>query len=182
MALLRPGWEKDYYGCPPVHECLCVGRVIAHEGLPDGKFNLLLQGMSRARVISERTCAGEWGAYRVAMLEEISEVPADPEQHRSQRQMLRRLFETTALKDLTITPALAALFEDPVPSSRLIDALAFSLVQDVEAKQRLLEEFDVGARGQLLLRELMSLVRRLEAAAVKQARGGRCWPPEMGEN
>jgi uncharacterized protein len=182
LALLRPGWEKDYYGSPPVYKCLCAGRIVAHERLPDGTYNLLLQGASRARVISERLCAGEWGAYRLAMLEEIPEVPADAEEQCSQRQMLRRLFETTALKDLTITPALAALFEDAVTSSRLVDALGFTLVQNVEAKQRLLEESDAGVRGQLLLRELMALARRLEATAVKQAKGGRCWPPEMGEN
>jgi uncharacterized protein len=182
MALLRPGWEKNYYACPPIYDCLCAGRIIAHERLPDGKFNLLFQGMARARLIAERTCTGEWGAYRLAVLEEIPEVSADPDQQSAQRQMLRRLFETTALKDLTITPALASLFEDPVPSSRLIDALTFTLVQDMEAKQRLLEEPDAGVRGQLLLRELMELARRLEAAAMKDAKGGRCWPPEMGEN
>jgi Lon protease-like protein len=182
MALLRPGWEKDYYGHPPIYDCLCAGRIIAHERLPDGKFNLLLQGIARARVISERPCIGEWGAYRLARLAEIPEIPVTPEQQSVQREMLRRLFETSALKDLTITPALAALFEDSVPATRLIDALSFSLVQDMEAKQRLLEEADVDARGQLLLRELMALARRLEAMTVKQTKGCRCWPPELGEN
>jgi hypothetical protein len=52
----------------------------------------------------------------------------------------------------------------------------------MEAKQRLLEEADVDARGQLLLRELMALARRLEAMTVKQTKGCRCWPPELGEN
>src|SRR3954468_5096702 len=54
MALLMPGWEQDYYGCPAIHRRLCVGRVIAHEQLADGKYNLLLQGVMRADVVSEQ--------------------------------------------------------------------------------------------------------------------------------
>ena len=48
MALLRPGWEKNYYGTPAVHDMLCVGKIIAHEQLEDGKYNLLLHGITRA--------------------------------------------------------------------------------------------------------------------------------------
>jgi uncharacterized protein len=182
MALLKPGWENDYHGNPPIYDRVCAGRIIAHEELPDGKFNLLLQGIARARVVSEHSCFGEEGAYRVASLCEIHEQPAPPDQQETQRRMLRRLFEESALKDLTITPALAALFEDPVPSARLIDALAFTLVQDVHIKQRLLEESDAAARGELLLRELMALAGRLSQSAVKHGSNSSNWPPVQGEN
>src|SRR5262249_18430669 len=42
MALLKPGWEKHYYACPAIHDTACVGRIIAHERLDDGKYNLFL--------------------------------------------------------------------------------------------------------------------------------------------
>lgn len=179
MALLMPGWEKSYYGSPAIHERLCAGRIIAHERLEDGKYNLLLQGVARARVVEERPCMGEWGMYRMARLEEVAEVAGSPAHQALQRRVLQQLFEKTALKELTVTPALVPLFEESVPPGRLIDGLAFALVQDVEAKQRLLEESDVGLRGELLLRELVALAGRLSKAGAGGCGG---WPPEVGVN
>src|SRR3954453_8232575 len=53
MALLHPGWERDYYSKPAIDPVVCVGRILSHERLPDGKYNLLLQGEARARVVRE---------------------------------------------------------------------------------------------------------------------------------
>ena len=82
-----------------------------------------------------------------------------------------------ALGDAPERTALATLFEEDVPLSRLIDGLAFSLVQDCALKQQLLEEANVGLRGELLLRELIALAGRL--GPVKQPAG---WPPQPGLN
>jgi Lon protease-like protein len=180
LGLLKPGWEKDYYSCPSFYPRVCVGRVIAHELLPDGKYNLLLQGMARAQVVSQEKRDGDWGIYRVATLEPVAEVASTAAHEKLQRRVLQQLFGRTALKDLTVTPALSALFEDSVPTSRLIDGLAFSLVQDVAAKQRLLETEAVGARGEMLLQELVALAGRL--GPVAEGAKERAWPPEMGVN
>src|SRR4051794_8696910 len=55
MALLRQGWEKSYYGRAEVEPVVCVGTILSHEKLPDGKYNFLLQGHARARVVKELT-------------------------------------------------------------------------------------------------------------------------------
>src|ERR1700759_4372768 len=48
MALLRPGWEKNYYARPTLDPVVCVGTIVNHERLRDGRYNLLLQGHTRA--------------------------------------------------------------------------------------------------------------------------------------
>src|SRR6185503_6398161 len=53
MALLRPGWEKCYYGRPAIEPVVCIGKILSHERLPDGKYNFLLQGEARARIVRE---------------------------------------------------------------------------------------------------------------------------------
>src|SRR5256885_15605887 len=53
MALLTPGWEKQYYSRPEIAPVVCVGRIISHEKLPAGKYHLLPQGETRARLIQE---------------------------------------------------------------------------------------------------------------------------------
>ena len=49
LVLLRPGWEADYEGRPPVFPVACLGHVVADKQLPDGRYNLLLRGLSRLR-------------------------------------------------------------------------------------------------------------------------------------
>ena len=50
MALLKEGWEHDYYGNPPIFEVGCLGRLVSVQRLPDGRANILLQGLSRYRI------------------------------------------------------------------------------------------------------------------------------------
>src|SRR5688500_2705738 len=79
MALLKPGWEKSYYGRPAIEPVVCVGRILSHEKLPDGKYNFLLQGVQRARIIRERDDTGRPGdetPYRTAQLQPLEETPA----------------------------------------------------------------------------------------------------------
>ncbi len=50
MVLLKEGWEQDYYGNPPVFEMGCVGRLVSVQPLPDGRYDILLQGLHRFEI------------------------------------------------------------------------------------------------------------------------------------
>lgn len=53
MALLKDGWESDYYGNPAIYSTLCVGRIMSVQPLPDGRSNILLQGLERCEIQQE---------------------------------------------------------------------------------------------------------------------------------
>ncbi|MFW5878732.1 MAG: LON peptidase substrate-binding domain-containing protein, partial [Myxococcota bacterium] len=53
VVLLRPGFERDYQGCPPVYEVAGAGRIRKAQRLPDGSFEILLRGSERVRVLEE---------------------------------------------------------------------------------------------------------------------------------
>jgi Lon protease-like protein len=53
MALLKEGWESDYYGNPPIFPLGCVGRLMNVQPLPDGRSNILLQGLERYEIQEE---------------------------------------------------------------------------------------------------------------------------------
>src|SRR4029078_1195439 len=53
MALLKDGWEADYYGHPPVFPLGCVGRLASVQPLADGRSNILLQGRERFEIREE---------------------------------------------------------------------------------------------------------------------------------
>jgi Lon protease-like protein len=74
MTLLRAGWETDYDGRPPIYPVGCAGSVERCDSLPDGRFNIVLRGLSRFRVIEERS--GE--PYRLASVEPLSDAEGAP--------------------------------------------------------------------------------------------------------
>ena len=53
MALLKAGWEDDYYGNPPVFSLGCIGRIENVQLLADGRSNVILHGLSRYDIEEE---------------------------------------------------------------------------------------------------------------------------------
>lgn len=179
MALLKPGWEKDYYGFPEIHATVCVGKIVTHEKLADGKYNLLLQGVARAVV--ERECREK---YRSGMLRPLRDhIPHDVGDALCDcRNRLRALFRETPLGRLSTAPAVLEMLDGSLSIWNIVDVLAFSMLREPCEKQRILEEPDVVKRGDLL-------IARLEDLARLPAEIGRCerrpiknvfqWPPSM---
>ncbi|MCG3136568.1 MAG: hypothetical protein HJJLKODD_00402 [Phycisphaerae bacterium] len=72
MALLQEGFEPKYCSHQaPIHPMLCLGRIMRHEQLPDGRYNILLQGVSRVRILEEQYDR----SYRRALLETVETPP-----------------------------------------------------------------------------------------------------------
>src|SRR5438876_24312 len=91
LALLQPGWEKSYYGKPEIEPVVCVGQILSHERLPDGKYNILLQGELRARIVRELS---DDKPYRLVQLQPIEQIPAMEIDLEDQRRRLLELFST----------------------------------------------------------------------------------------
>jgi len=156
MALLRPGWEKDYYGRPAIEPVVCVGKILSHERLADGRYNFLLQGQARARVMREAPRGDE--PYRLAELTKLEELPASEAEMAGLRRRLAALFERDAY-----VAAIAGgmqfremLADGGLPTEVVADLLAFSVlpVEQVGFKQSLLAEGDVAARVQRIVQAL----------------------------
>ena len=73
MALLKEEWEHDYEGNPPVFSLGCVGRIKKIQLLPDGRSNLILQGLQRYEIEEELFDA----PYRKARITVRSRTPYD---------------------------------------------------------------------------------------------------------
>src|SRR5579871_1913359 len=74
MVLLRPGWERDYEGRPPVYPIGCSGVITHVERLADGRYNIVLRGVERFRVLEEDHAK----VYRRAVVEPLREPPLEP--------------------------------------------------------------------------------------------------------
>ena len=133
MALLKAGWETDYYGNPPVFSMGCVGRLANVQPLADGRSNILLQGLERFEI--ER----EWydKAYREATISLTvrgTETSLDP----TVRQRLFTILESYLLSRDDV-PTCQELFREEVGDVIVVNTLSTYLECTPLEKQFLLE-------------------------------------------
>src|SRR5882672_4740984 len=69
MVLLKPGWEGDYEGRPAIYPIGCSGVVTHAERLADGRYNVVLRGLERFRIVEEN----HERHYRRAMVDPLAE-------------------------------------------------------------------------------------------------------------
>jgi Lon protease-like protein len=95
ISLLKPGFEADYEGRPPIYPIGCAGVISQSQRTPDGRYNIVLHGLERFRVASEL----EGGAYRRAHVESLPEPVGEAERRliRAERPRIEALL-LTALK------------------------------------------------------------------------------------
>lgn len=147
MGLLRPGWERDYHHKPCIEPVVCIGTILTHEKLPDGKYNFLLQGHTRARVVRELGDGAAGGKpYRLATLEPIAESGVMDADLQGERDHLARMFEHGRLAALPTATQFREILAGPLPTSDVADLVAFNLLEDVSLKQSLLSDGDVRGR------------------------------------
>jgi Lon protease-like protein len=157
MVLLRPGWEGDYDGRPPVFPIGCAGVITHHERLPDGRYNIVLRGLEKFRIDDEDRAK----AYRMAHIEPLLEpIPAaDRDEIRASRQKLESLLVPQPAgrgADARLPPAMSD--ED------LVNTLAQYMDFEPLEKQALLERDGVLARCRSLIEllEIKMMVSRKE--------------------
>lgn len=174
MATFRgPAWKEQYHGRPPLRPAVCVGQIIEHERLPDGRFNLLLQGVCRARILHEMPPTDDT-LYRLAMLEPVGvEEEASPIVDAFRERLADMLASGPLAKHTKSGPIVECLKNDRFPTPVIMELVSFLLVGDTEARYALLEEADADRRVALLERELGDLETLLRKALAQKPED---WP------
>jgi len=157
MALLRAGWEKSYYGKPVIEPVVCVGQILSHEKLPDGKYNFLLQGLVRARIVRELQTDRP---YRVAELQRLEIVPAMEIDLEDQRRRLTEAFLSTPLGSSGAGRQFSQIVKSHLPTVDVADLVAFTFLEDAAVKQSVLAEIDVRTRVERIVTELEAVARK----------------------
>jgi uncharacterized protein len=162
VVMLRPGWEKDYQGRPPVHSVAGAGEVIQAEALADGRYNVLLDGRARVRILDEDGPEGR--LYRVARVQRLADRGPNPDDRTFQGRLqeLRaahaRLLLALGQSHPDVVGRLTVAGASP---GAVIDRIVSAVVPDAEVRQRVLETVDVSERLDLAvgaLSELLTMV------------------------
>lgn len=171
MVLLRPGWEHEYEGRPPIYPIGCSGVMTHVERLPDGRYNIVLRGVERFRVVHEE--AGR--SYRRALVEPVPDrAPTDSDRAEIRRYRTRlEALLAPVVERAAPSEASTHASEPRIPAAMsdedLVNALAQYLDLEPIEKQALLEH-------DTLCRRAASLVDLLE---MKSMASRNSWTPNL---
>lgn len=165
IVLLRDGWEQDYYSSPAVHDVACVGSIENYEELEEGKYNIVLAGRERVRLLREL----QQSPYRLAEVEQLEDEPCDDQAAEivRRRNHIAALF-TRFTELVTKNEYRAAEFVPQLGFEALVNMVASMLTLPARHKQELLEMDQVTQRCDTLIPllrkqlEVLLLVRGYE--------------------
>jgi len=150
MVLLRPGWEREYEGRPPVYTVGCSGVLTHVERMADGRYNLVLRGLERFRIVEE----DHGRSYRRVSIEPLPETRLSADDRAAIRNQRSKL-------ESMLSPAVERAGGDyRTPSAMsdedLVNALAQYLDLEVLEKQALLQQPSLRTRAAALV-ELLEM-------------------------
>jgi Lon protease-like protein len=157
LAMLAPGWERDYRGSPPFHPIGCLARFEEVEWLPNDCYDLKLLGLMRVRF--DRTVRDyPYRACRVQPLPQAPHGEDDPLVMLERRALLdayarmARRHEAEGSPPLTIGEGLS--FES------VVNAVCMAIAAPPSEKMMLLELDSVVERSRRAREWLESRLRR----------------------
>ena len=156
MVLLQPKYQTNDEDRPPVFAVGCAGVITHAEPLGDWRFNIVLRGIERFRIMGEDSGT----AYRIARIDGLPELVSD--EHRTELRRLRPRLEAllaAAVERAGSEPR----FPPAIPDEDLVNALA----QHLELEP--LERQGVAGTG----RRARPLPRTDRVAANERDRAGR---------
>ncbi len=187
MALLVPGWETKLKGKPAIGDIVCIGRIISHTPTDDGRHNILLAGIRRARILEELEVDTAFRQARVEILKDYCPEEFESELDRY-RQTLLNVFRSMIPEEALNSKTFGDLLTQQLPLGILTDIVGYALSLPPLIKQELLGESNVIARYELLLKHLnpedSNSESSLQPPDSRGAPPGRSsdFPPRFSEN
>jgi uncharacterized protein len=176
MALLEPGWETDYDSRPPIAPYGCLGKVVAHNRLEDGRYNVLLLGVERVRIVEELDPLRSFRQAKVEIIEDRYDFQSKSELKRIQDTLLSAFREHLPCA-CQQPEQLQEMLSRHLPLGPLTDLAAYALPLDLEVKQKLLAERRVSVRAEIMLQQVAALAGAAGPTPAKLA-----FPPRFSDN
>lgn len=158
-------WKTNYHGRPALKPAVCIGQIVQHEKQADGCYNVLVQGVCRARVIEES--APEQGRlYREATLEPVGIEEGEESKLYGVRERFRQLLTDGPLTRLAAAEIMVEKIDDEeIPTGVILDLVSFAIPARRDVRYRLLAEGDAGERAEHIEKEMLHLAHVLKVAS-----------------
>ena len=157
---------------PPVHNTVCVSKVIAHKELDDGCFNLLVVGVKRAKIVRELPVEQPYRMAEVSIVED--ELPHSASEIAELRnQLIANCKNLGLFGKLSHQLDLEKVVQSQIDVGMLVDLISFSADLNCLQRQSVLELGNVELRLKTLIKFLSS---------DKDASPQQKFPPDFSNN
>lgn len=173
MALLLPGWEAEYDGRPAIDPYVCLGRIMSHAPAKDNRYNILLGGIARAKVVEELPVKHSYREAKLEILEDIEPDENDPDVARLHGELVEA-FRRFVPEEVLAEKQLSDVLDKHTNLGTLTDLVSYSLPLELSFRQFLLAEIDVLQRTRMLLDQL---IRQGD-----ESNEDRKFPPDFSDN
>ena len=158
MVLLQPGYEEEYNGSPDIHPLGCAGSLEQSNKHDDGKYDIVLRGQSRFRIVRE---VGDtlYRQAKVELLHNVNDQSIDPSSE-LYKQLIGKFHAFTSQLPLNNAQKVEMDLQDCILLSQAVDRVAYFFDQPLSDRQHFLEELDVMKRFQQV-HDLIDLKQRI---------------------
>lgn len=178
MGTLKPGWELNHSGQPPISEVVCIGQVISHAPTQEERHNILLIGLARARIVEELEVQRPFRMAMVEIIDDIYPTVGAAERMKLQQNLLdiyrRFIPEGTLAKE-----SFQQMLSSQMSLGMLTDLIGFTMPLPLPIKEQLLGTANVDARARVLLQCLGQMV---EGKETPESPSTWSFPPKFSVN
>jgi len=152
MALLKPGWEDDYEGDPPIYNVGTLSYLFKSKDLDNGEYNIMLMGLEKV-IINEATKIHSYRRGAMTVIQDNVSWSSELED----RDRLVGLF--SEFLELSKSNPKDNLFDNPAINTQMLTNLICSIIPiPIPEQQKLLELPDTGLRLDILIQYIQSLI------------------------
>jgi Lon protease-like protein len=176
MATYAPRqWKGERIGEPALRPVVCVAKIVEHAALDDGRHQILLHGLSRAKIESVAEPDGR-RLYRLARLSPLDARNGPPRRLPGLNYMLSTLLRHDQIRRVQRLDHLREwLARGSVPTEVIVEQLLPLLARGDDMRYRLLAEASGRERGRFVLSELaylgVQMSRAVERTPESPSRG-----------
>lgn len=178
MALLEPGWEKEYEGKPSISQVACLAKIVSHQRLDDGRYNLLLAGLHRVKIVREMHTTKPFRTAQVEIIEDYYSPLGEPMRPMLFRKLIDEFIKRFMPKLPEAREQIEQLLGSEIPLGPVTDIISYTLDLAMAQKQELLGQADVDRRA-VLLADIMDRWEQYHGQIPR--RPGK-FPPEFSAN
>jgi Lon protease-like protein len=152
---------------PSVYPVAGIGTIAHHERLPDGRFQLVLQGVARVRLGRELAVETPWRQVEATLLQDLVIDDRAVAEHAA---ALRGILRSLALTHPQVGPVFARFAAQNDSPAILADRVADTLIRDSDSRLQLLTELRVDQRLERVLERAGELLARFAGMKASTAR------------
>ena len=164
MAMVKPEQLSTAGDRPALFDTICIGKIMTHTKLEDGRYNVLLAGVRRARILEEVNFELDFRKARVELLLDSESGEPEDQLQDVRKQVVDQFLKMLPSQSHLDRASLDTLLESDVGTGQLVDLICYSCGAQPMELQQALEIDSVVQRARFILKIMRRLAKQIDSS------------------